>query len=80
MPVQIATLSLSGYVVAVGYTSVDHMSTRAGASPVLRISCAPSGPLGKNTTSSGTSSVVPSGVRTDGRPSSTSIHSSSPCS
>ena len=47
LPVQIAILSLSGQTVAVGCRTVDHMSTRAGASLSLRTWCAPAGPRGK---------------------------------
>ena len=36
-PAQMPTLSLSGYVVALGQTIVDHISTRAGSSASFQI-------------------------------------------
>ena len=58
----------------------ENMSTRTVSSVSFVTACAPSGPLGKQTVSHSSSTSMPSGWRSVGRPESTISHSSSPYS
>src|SRR3990170_7758056 len=70
------TLPLSGYSTMSGAMRVDSMRTRMGESVPFRTWWNPSFPRGKHTTSPSESSLSPSGVRSVGRPRTTTSHSS----
>src|SRR5205823_5222540 len=72
------SFALSGYTAAASVGFDEKIATRARSSPSFRTWCAPSGPTGKTTTSPGSSTCSPSGLRKVGRPETTSSHSSSP--
>jgi hypothetical protein len=76
-PAQIPTLSLSGYSAIPNSFLVEKIATRTGSSPALRTWCAPAGPAGKQTTSPGSRTRSPSGVRSVGLPAIVISHSSS---